>query len=137
MSSNTINANGSNNSQFLNTMISNGAAAAGNNNVSSDQSHSWFEALAKAWGNALDQEANKVTALSDQVSNGSDANASGQSGTTTSNGTNGTNGGGSDNPSTLTQLTAESLKMQFLSTSASTSINAVGQGLQTEAQKQG
>lgn len=133
MSSNTINANGSN-SQFLNTMISNGAAAAGNNNVSSDQSHSWFEALAKAWGNALDQEANKVTALSDQVSDGSAANAGGQPGATTGSGA---NGNGSDNPSTLTQLTAESLKMQFLSTSASTSINAVGQGLQTEAQKQG
>ena len=133
MSSNTINANGSN-SQFLNTMISNGAAAAGNNNVSSDQSHSWFEALAKAWGNALDQEANKVTALSDQVSDGSAANAGGQPGATAGSGA---NGNGSDNPSTLTQLTAESLKMQFLSTSASTSINAVGQGLQTEAQKQG
>ena len=130
MSSNTINANGGN-SQFLNTMISNGAAAAGNNNVSSDQSHSWFEALAKAWGNALDQEANKVTALSDQVSDGSAANAGGQPGATNG------SGNGSDNPSTLTQLTAESLKMQFLSTSASTSINAVGQGLQTEAQKQG
>jgi len=133
MSSNPINANGSN-SQFLNNMISNGAAAAGNNNVSSDQSHSWFEALAKAWGNALDQEANKVTALSDQVSDGSSGGASGQPGATTSSSS---GGNGSDNPSTLTQLTAESLKMQFLSTSASTSINAVGQGLQTEAQKQG
>lgn len=131
--SNTINAS-DNNSQFLNTMISNGAAAAGQNNVSADQSNSWFEALAKAWGSALDNEANKVTQLSDQVSAGSDASANGQPGATT--GSNGNSGNGSDNPSTLTQLTAESLKMQFLSTSASTSINAVGQGLQTEAQKQ-
>lgn len=130
--SSTINAN-DNNSQFLNTVISNGAASAGaNQTVSSDQSNSWFEALAKAWGNALDQQANKVTALSDQVSDGTDASASDQTGSTQ----NGTSGSGSDNPSVLTQLTAESLKMQFLSTSASTSVNAVGQGLQTLGQKQ-
>ncbi|MFK2891670.1 hypothetical protein ISS98_11095 [Dyella flagellata] len=107
--------------------MANGAASAGQG-VSSDQSNSWFEALAKAWGNALDQQANKVTALSDQVSAGSDAGVNGQAGSPN---------GGSDNPSTLTQLTAESLKMQFLSTSASTSTNAVGQALSTLGQKQG
>jgi hypothetical protein len=123
--SNSIDANS--NSQFLNTMIANGAASSGQT-VSADQSKSWFEALAKAWGNALDQQANKVTALSDQVSAGSNANANGQSGMPNS---------GSDNPSVLTQLTAESLKMQFLSTSASTSTNAVGQALNTLGQKQG
>jgi hypothetical protein len=134
MSSNPINAS-DNNTQFLNTMISNGAATAGQGTVSSDQSNSWFEAMAKAWGNALDQEANKVTALSDQVSDGSDSNVNGQTGTNTSTSTTATSSG-SDNPSTLTELTAESLKMQFLSTSSSTSINAVGQGLNTLAQKQ-
>jgi hypothetical protein len=133
MSSNPINATDSN-SQFLNSMIANGAAQAGQGTVSTDQSNSWFEALAKAWGNALDQEANKVTALSDQVSNGSDANTSGQTGATST--TTNSTSSGSDDPSTLTQLTAESLKMQFLSTSSSTSINAVGQGLNTLAQKQ-
>jgi hypothetical protein len=126
MSSNPINAS-DNNTQFLNTMISNGAASAGQGTVSTDQSNSWFEAMAKAWGNALDQEANKVTALSDQVSDGTDADTNAQPGASSS---------GSDNPSVLTQLTAESLKMQFLSTSSSTSINAVGQGLNTLAQKQ-
>ena len=124
MSNNTINSSGS--SPFVNTMIANGAASAGQT-VNSDQSHSWFEAMAKAWGNALDQQANKVTALSDQVSAGSDAGANGQNGAS----------GGSDNPSVLTQLTAESLKMQFLSTSASSSTNAVGQALNTLGQKQG
>lgn len=124
MSSNPISSN--NNSQFLNTMLANGAASAGQT-VSADQSNSWFEALAKAWGNALDQQANKVTALSDQVSAGSNANA--QPGATSN--------VGSDNPSALTQLTAESLKMQFLSTSASSSTNAVGQALNTLGQKQG
>ena len=123
MSNNTINPSSS---QFVNTTIANGAAAAGQT-VSTDQSNSWFEAMAKAWGNALDQQANKVTALSDQVSAGSDANANGQNGATS----------GSDNPSVLTQLTAESLKMQFLSTSASTSTSAVGQALNTLGQKQG
>ena len=126
MSSNPISS--TDNSQFLNTMIANGAASAGQT-VSSDQSKSWFEALAKAWGNALDQQANKVTALSDQVSAGSDANVNAQPGSTSN--------VGSDNPSVLTQLTAESLKMQFLSTSASSSTNAVGQALNTLGQKQG
>jgi hypothetical protein len=124
MSNNTINSSGS--TPFVNTTIANGAASAGQS-VSNDQSHSWFEAMAKAWGSALDQQANKVTALSDQVSAGSDASANGQNGAS----------GGSDNPSVLTQLTAESLKMQFLSTSASTSTSAVGQALNTLGQKQG
>ncbi|HEX7814090.1 hypothetical protein [Dyella sp.] len=119
--SNTINNNSS--AQF-NSLISDAAATAGNQTVSSDQSKSWFEALAKAWGSALDQQASKVTALSDQVSNGSSGGGNGQA------------GAGSDNPSVLTQLTAESLKMQFLSTSASTSNNAVGQALDNLGRKQ-
>ncbi|WP_426702941.1 hypothetical protein ACPPVV_08085 [Rhodanobacter sp. Col0626] len=120
MSSNTINTAGGN-TQFPD--ISAGSAAAGQS-ASNDQSKSWFEAMAKAWGNALDQQASKVTALSDQVSNGSGGGADGQASS------------GSDNPSVLTQLTAESLKMQFLSTSASTSDNAVGQALDSLGRKQ-
>jgi hypothetical protein len=119
MSSNTINTAGGN-SQFPD--ISAGAAAAGQS-ASNEQSKSWFEAMAKAWGNALDQQASKVTALSDQVSNGAS-------------GANGQGDSGSDNPSVLTQLTAESLKLQFISTSASTSDNAVGQALDTLGRKQ-
>jgi len=122
--SNTINNNSSTQFSSLNDTIANGAATAGGQTVSSDQSKSWFEALAKAWGSALDQQASKVTALSDQVSNGSAAGTGGQA------------GAGSDNPSVLTQLTAESLKMQFLSTSASTSNNAVGQALDNLGRKQ-
>jgi tRNA A37 threonylcarbamoyltransferase TsaD len=119
--SNTIN-NAGNNSQFPDLAIS-GASAAAGQSASSDQSKSWFEAMAKAWGNALDQQASKVTALSDQVSDGTS-------------GANGQASSGSDNPSVLTQLTAESLKMQFLSTSASTSDNAVGQALDSLGRKQ-
>ena len=77
-----------------------------------DQAKSWFEAMAKAWGSALDQQASKVTDLSSQVSEN-----------------------GQDQPSVMTQLTAESLKMQFLSTNASTSVNAVSQALDKVAQK--
>ncbi len=122
MSSNSINGMGGNQFPDLSTTIAGGSASAGQS-ASSDQSKSWFEAMAKAWGNALDQQAAKVTELSNQVGNGSAGGADGQS-------------GGSDNPSVLTQLTAESLKMQFLSTSASTSDNAVGQALNSLGQKQ-
>jgi hypothetical protein len=123
--SNTINGNGST-SQFPDAMISGSSAAAGQG-ATSDQSKSWFEAMAKAWGNALDQQASKVTALSDQVSDGTTGAGTGTDGQASS---------GSDNPSVLTQLTAESLKMQFLSTSASTSDNAVGQALDSLGRKQ-
>ncbi|SFR94130.1 hypothetical protein SAMN05216570_0937 [Dyella sp. OK004] len=112
-SNNSINGNGSV-SQFpsINTTIGAGSAAAGQS-ASVDQSKSWFEAMAKAWGNALDQQASKVTDLSSKVSDG-----------------------GADQPSVMTQLTAESLKMQFLSTNAATSNNAVGQALETLGRKQ-
>ena len=74
---------------------------------------SWFEAMAKAWGSALDQQAAKITELSDQITNG-----------------------GQDQPSTLTLLTTASLQMQFLATNASTSNNSVGQALETLGRKQ-
>ena len=112
-SSNSINGNGGS-TQFptINTTIAGGSAAAGRS-ASDEQSKSWFEAMAKAWGNALDHQASKVTELSAQVSEN-----------------------GSDQPSVMTQLTAESLKMQFLSTNAATSNNAVGQALETLGRKQ-
>ncbi len=80
--------------------------------VSSDESKSWFEAMARAWGEALDQQASTITELSDSLSNGMDT------------------------PSQVTILTAESMKMQFLSNSASTSNNSVGQALETLGKKQ-
>lgn len=120
--SNTINNTGTT-SQFPDLAISGSSAAAGQS-ATSDQSKSWFEAMAKAWGNALDQQASKITALSDQVSNGASGGADGQGAS------------GSDDPSVLTQLTTESLRMQFMSTSASTSDNAVGQALDSLGRKQ-
>jgi hypothetical protein len=73
----------------------------------------WFEAMAQAWGQALDNQANTIQQLSDQVS-----------------------AGGSDSPATITELTAQSLRMGFLSTSSHTSISTVGEALKTMAQKQ-
>lgn len=81
--------------------------------VDSEEAKSWFEAMARAWGNALDQQAARVTSLSDQVSEG-----------------------GGDQPSTMTVLTAESMKMQFLANNASTANNAVGQALETLGKKE-
>lgn len=82
------------------------------NAVSSQDSQSWYEAMAKAWGNALDQQASKLVQLSSQLSEH-----------------------GEDNPSVIAQLTAESQKMGFLSQSAASAENAVGQALQTLGRK--
>ncbi len=73
---------------------------------------SWFEAMADAWGNALDDQAGRITELSDAVT------------------------AGSDSPSTVTLLTAESLRMQFLSNNAATATSSVGKALESLARKQ-
>lgn len=80
--------------------------------VDAEEAKSWFEAMARAWGNALDQQAARVTALSDQVANGG------------------------DQPSTMAVLTAESMKMQFLANNAATANNSVGQALETLGKKE-
>jgi len=72
----------------------------------------WFEAMAQAWGDALDNQAATIQQQSDGIS------------------------GGNDTPAAITELTAQSLKMGFLSTSSHTSISTVGEALKTMAQKQ-
>ncbi len=72
----------------------------------------WFEAMAEAWGEALDKQAGNIETLADQIS------------------------GGDDKPATVTQLTAESLKMGFLSNSSHTALSSVGAALETMARKQ-
>jgi hypothetical protein len=72
----------------------------------------WFEAMAQAWGQTLDTQADRIQQQSDRIS------------------------GGDDTPQAITQLTALSLKMGFLSNSSHTSISAVGQALETMARKQ-
>lgn len=75
-------------------------------------SGSWFEALSEAWGNTLDQEAGRISQMSDAIGPG-----------------------GNDDPSAITQLTAESLRMSFMSQSSSSSVDSVGKALETMARK--
>jgi hypothetical protein len=74
-------------------------------------SGTWYQAMAEAWGQTLDKQAGTIETLSNEI------------------------GGGSDNPSTLTVMSAESLKMGFLSQSSHTSLASVGDALKTMAQK--
>ena len=78
-----------------------------------DSPESWFEALAQAWGQALNKEANLISSLSQQL-----------------------NTSGGDQPSVETQLTAESQRMTFLANSEASSVNGVGDALQAVARKQ-
>jgi len=68
--------------------------------------------MAGAWGKALDQQAATIANLSDHLN------------------------AGADKPSTMVHLSAESMRMQFMSNSASTSNNSVGQALETLGRKQ-
>lgn len=105
------------NGHLLNTFITganslgvSGGGARGS--VSSGSANSWYEAMSKAWGATLDSQAARITQLSDMV------------------------GAGQDQPSVMIQLTAESLRMQFMSNNAATSQNAVGQALETLGKRQ-
>lgn len=74
---------------------------------------SWYEAMASAWGNKLDQQAEKITVMSEEVG-----------------------AQGKDDPGTLTMLSAESMRMQFISNSATNATSSVGKALETLARKQ-
>ncbi len=74
---------------------------------------SWYEAMAEAWGQALDTQAARIETLSTEVGDA-----------------------GQDTPSMITQLTAESLRMGFLSNSSHTSLTSVASALETMARKQ-
>ncbi len=80
--------------------------------VDQGEATSWFEAMAGAWGKALDQQASTLADMSEQLS------------------------AGGDQPSAIVQLSAESMRMQFMSNSASTANNSVGQALESLARKQ-
>lgn len=83
------------------------AEASGNNRTGS-----WFEAMAKAWGEAMDNQADRIQIQSEQI------------------------GEGFESPGQINELTAESLRMGFISNSAHTSVTAVGSALETLARKQ-
>jgi len=72
----------------------------------------WFEALADAWGDALDEQADRIVDQSAKVADGF------------------------NKPADITELTAESLRMGFISNSSHTSLTSVGTALETLARKQ-
>lgn len=72
---------------------------------------SWYEALADAWGRTLDNQAARLEQLSDNLYQGN------------------------DNPSQIVTLTAESMRMSFMSNASSTTIDSVGKALETMARK--
>ena len=74
-------------------------------------SSTWYQAMAEAWGQTLDKEAGTIESLSNDI------------------------GGGNDSPATLTIMSAESLKMGFLSQSSHTALSSTGEALKTMAQK--
>jgi hypothetical protein len=82
------------------------------NKSSNPSGTAWFEAMAQAWGQALDNQAGLIQQKSDAIA------------------------GGNDTPSAVTELTTEALRMSFLSNSSHTSISTVGQALETMARKQ-
>jgi hypothetical protein len=68
--------------------------------------------MAEAWGETLDRQAASLEDLSNRISEG-----------------------GQDNPSTLTLMSAEALKMSFLAQSSHTTLSSTGEALKTMAQK--
>lgn len=100
-------------STTINTAMGNLAATpmTGNKMVRGGGEGTWFEALSQAWGQTLDNQAANIEQMSAGI------------------------GEGGDNPSQITKLTAESMKMSFLANSSSTSIDSVGKALETMARK--
>ena len=98
--------------QFIAGAAATGGAGGIRGGSSAGDRGSWYEAMSRAWGQTLDAQATRITNLSDVIGNGG------------------------DQPSNVVALTAESLKMQFLSNNASTSQNSVGQALETLGRKQ-
>jgi hypothetical protein len=109
---------------------------------------SWFEALADAWGSAMDKQADKITELSNMVQGAGDAADASkqaahakldaavtkedkQAATAELNAAS----SGSDQPSVMVKLSAESMKMSFMANSESTSMSSTAQALETMAKK--
>jgi len=77
-----------------------------------DNPENWFEAMADAWGDALNEQADRIVQQSERVADGFNS------------------------PSEITELTAESLRMSFISNSSHTALTSVGTALETLARKQ-
>lgn len=101
----------SNNVNPLSVMATMPMLGTGNRHNNS-KSASWYEVMAEAWGKTLDAKANEIETAADQLTNGDDT------------------------PSHITQMTALSQQMGFMSNSAHTSLQSVGTALETMARKQ-
>lgn len=77
------------------------------------RSRNWFEAFAGAWGAALDNQAARIEQQSQTISGEQ----------------------GNDNPSEITRLTAESMRLSFMAQSSHTSLDSVSKALETMARK--
>ncbi len=124
----------------------NGAKAKGQAGAGGE---SWFEALADAWGSAMDKQADKITALSQKVQGIDDATAKTKAAAqerldaaTAAKDEEGMksaqkalDNAGSDQPSVMVKLSAESMKMSFMANSESTSMSSTAQALETMAKK--
>lgn len=94
-------------------MASSGSATTNAGKKGSSSTSNWYEAMAEAWGQALDKQAAKIQELGTSVADA-----------------------GNDTPSQITQLTAESLRMGFLANSSHTSLTSISSALETSARKQ-
>lgn len=99
-------------SNDINTMQVKAMLQASTANSKDKNGSNWFEAMADAWGSALNTQAGRIVEQAEMVS------------------------GGMDTPAEITALTAESLKMNFISNSSHTSLTSVGTALETLARKQ-
>lgn len=80
--------------------------------ISGGGNGSWFEAMADAWGKVLDAKADAISTKSAAMDQGQ------------------------DKPADVTQLTAMSMEMGYLSNASHTALAAVGSALETMARKQ-
>jgi len=97
----------------LNSAMAGNAASSSSSGTGKKATSNWYEAMAEAWGQALDKQASKIQELGTSISDA-----------------------GNDTPSQVTQLTAESLRMGFLANSSHTSLTSVASALETSARKQ-
>lgn len=75
-------------------------------------SSSWYAKMATGWGAALDRQADKTVALSEEMASGL------------------------DNPGAALQISAAAHQLSFLSTAAATTSNSIAQALETLGKKQ-
>lgn len=105
---------GTNNEGVLN-YLGKVSAISGNGGSSSARgggsANSWYEALSRAMGSTLDNQATKLTELSNSI------------------------GSGDDNPSTIALMSASAMRFQFLSTSTATMQNSIGEAHNSLARK--